>query len=187
MYLNIQCLISQSSKAKVVFLDEFCSQNDIKVIALTETWLRPAVFDSEIQIPNFCLIRGDRVNPKNPLFPHGGVALYLHNSFVVSNSFIYSNGVCDCSFVSFGVASTEISLSVCYRPPVCSPADLAAALKFLNECRSTCPESPHFLFGDFNFPKIMWHSSEMGAVAETLENNDSIETLMNFSLTSFLT
>ena len=69
MLQNIQCLVSQKQKTKTDFLAECAQEESVDIIALTETWLRDAIDDKEINIPGYNILRCDRVCEINPNFP----------------------------------------------------------------------------------------------------------------------
>ena len=57
-------------------------------IFLTETWLSSDTSDAELSIPNFTIIRSDRVGRAR-----GGVAMYLRNELYPKKMYELSNGV----------------------------------------------------------------------------------------------
>ena len=76
MLQNIQCLVSQKQKTKTDFAE--CAQEEsVDIFALTETWLRDAIDNKEINIPGYNIFSCDRACEIIPNFPHGGCIL-LH-------------------------------------------------------------------------------------------------------------
>ena len=68
MLQNIQCLVSQKQKTKTDFLAECAQEESVDIIALTETWLRDAIDNKEINIPGYSIFICDRVCEINPNF-----------------------------------------------------------------------------------------------------------------------
>ena len=58
LYLNVNYLLSQKRKTKIKFLQEYCIENNIAIIAITETWLTDRVSDAEIEIFGFTIFCG---------------------------------------------------------------------------------------------------------------------------------
>ena len=59
-------------------MQEFLNRNDISIAFITETWLRPAIVDSVINIPGYTVLRKDRMSDN-----HGGVCIYLRNKYSI--------------------------------------------------------------------------------------------------------
>ena len=66
----------KSLTPKIDEVQEFLNRNDISIAFITETWLRPAIVDSVIDIPGYTVLRKDRISDN-----HGGVCLYLRNDY----------------------------------------------------------------------------------------------------------
>lgn len=81
------------------------------MIGLTETWLHPGVNDAEITIHGFTLFRGDRATEKN-IFPHGGVALYVKDTFSLDDIKCHSDGKCD--FLCGTLTPLDINIIIVY-------------------------------------------------------------------------
>ena len=72
MITNVRSL----TPTKIDELQEFLNRKDISIAFITETWLRPAIVDSVIDIPGYTVLRKDRISDN-----HGGVCLYLRNDY----------------------------------------------------------------------------------------------------------
>jgi exonuclease III len=181
LYLNIQCLISQNHKNKLDYINEFCQEEDVSIIALTETWLREEVSNEEISIPGYSVHRSDRISATNPRFPHGGVALYARNDCVIKNTKTFSNGLCDALAVT--LTKPDLQISIHYRPPKTEEGKFREALKFLEEFLAPEKHMPVILLGDFNFPKdtVQWERSA-DIVVLPLINPKRDETWKSFEL-----
>ena len=62
------------------------------MVAVTETWLSPDIFDSEVthSFPGYSLLRCDRVGRQG-----GGVALYIKEDLTGDVLGSFDNGVCE--------------------------------------------------------------------------------------------
>ena len=69
VHLNIRSLLRNIDEIKL-----FLQCNEVHILALNETFLDESIFDSEVNIDNFHLLRKDRNRHG------GGVAVYIHNS-----------------------------------------------------------------------------------------------------------
>ena len=85
---------------KLNFVVNFLLHNNTHVLFLTETWLKPEIIDSMINIPNFTLIRSDRLDKKG-----GGVALYFKSSLNVT---LLEKPFCPIEFSNFDYLAIEI-------------------------------------------------------------------------------
>ena len=74
-FLNIGHSNAQSLSAHITEIQKIVRDNNINVMGISETHLKPSIASSRVSIPNFNLFRVDRVGKK-----WGGVALYVHES-----------------------------------------------------------------------------------------------------------
>ena len=158
-YLNVHSLISIKGPKKPKFLQELSTFSSISFISLTETWLRPGVEDAEVAIPGFTLIRCDRERPTNPIFPHGGVCLYLKNS-IHHTSTKMSNGEVEVLIVH--LTDLDTILVNLYRPPSSPQSSLEEAFTFICNYLACHTNSTVICMGDFNFPSnvVEWKKCE---------------------------
>ena len=82
-----------------------------------ETWLKDDILDSEIQIPDFSLIRFVR-----KVRAGGGVCVYLRHSVGFDTCLSYSNSMCE--VLVLRLHQPSLILVLLYRPPSCSAAPL---------------------------------------------------------------
>lgn len=122
------------------------------VIAFTETWLNPDIFDSEIFCSDFDVYRNDRLNNRG-----GGVLIAVHCSipsecFVLSND-IYVEFIC----VRLSFKNKFIYITCSYIPP---KSDISVYLKHANligEVESKLTTNDFIVtLGDFNIPSVNW-------------------------------
>ena len=100
VYQNIQSLISDNSRIKIDYFNEYIVDNKIALFNFTETWLTDTIKE-EAKINGYNVFRGDRNEIKQ-----GGVAIYLHNSTDGQIISSYSKNKCD--MVAIKVKSLNI-------------------------------------------------------------------------------
>ncbi len=59
---------------KIEEVQEFLNRNQISIPFVTETWLRPTITDSVVNIVGYSLMRRDRLSNS-----HGGISIYIKN------------------------------------------------------------------------------------------------------------
>ena len=126
-----------------------CDSAPPAVIALSETWLDDSVFDSEVSLPSYRLLRHDRDRRG------GGVAIYVSDSIS-----IHSVSRCSSSellSVELVTKSGLLLLAVLYRPPNLDTdfSLLDSAITTLNISNS----SNTIIVGDFNIDLLASSSS----------------------------
>lgn len=103
-YANCRSLLPKINEIRGIAMN-----NRLDIIALTETWLDSEVFDCEVDIPSFRLLRGDRSHQG------GGVALYVSESLVVKSYHSH----CSLEFLSAAISTFQgvLLVGLFYRPP----------------------------------------------------------------------
>ena len=119
IFMNIAHLYSKT-KQKVKFLSDLCNLNTL-FLCFCETYLKDDILDSEIQIPDFSLIRCDRKARVG-----GGVCVYLRHSVGFDTCLSYSNSVCE--VLVLRLRQPSLLLVLLYRPPSCSTVDFKDAI-----------------------------------------------------------
>ena len=143
------------SRNKTPFLCDLAEQNNLMWVAVTETWLKPEILDSEmlVNFPNFTLLRSDRSGRSR-----GGVCLFLRDSLTGEVMCTFSNGVCELLVVRVRQLNTVVV--VFYRPPDTTHSEFMLALSKLDECLLSLPAPTPTVtvMGDFNFPssEVTW-------------------------------
>lgn len=121
-------------------------------MAVTETWLKPGVADSELltHTPGYTLFRQDRKGRTR-----GGVCLFLRDDMTGEVVNTFSNGVCEVLIVDVLVHQVNKIVTVIYCPPDTKLAEFAPVLKIIDEVFGKLPTtSPTItVLGDFNLPR----------------------------------
>ena len=105
IYWNVRSILN-----KIDSISTKLSENNIAVLVITESWLKPDIPDAMICIEGYTHYRYDRkfINQKGYLKRGGGIIIYLKNSL------LYDHVPGDL----FNVSSTDIELcTICIRRP----------------------------------------------------------------------
>ena len=73
IYQNIRALVSENSRRKIDYFNEYVLENKIIIMNFTETWLSNNI-QEEANINGYNIFRGDR-----KYFKQGGTAIYLQD------------------------------------------------------------------------------------------------------------
>ena len=151
-------------------------------IALTETHLRGEVKNAEIHISNYTPFRTDREGRS-----HGGVILYVRNDLSLMTKQILSLSNGQVELVAVHVASRDLLLINCYRPPNCSLQNFKGAMDCMVQIIEDLPQPmPDIvLCGDFNLPNIRWPEGTVSG--GTLEEQTQARILLEITGKAFLT
>ena len=146
-------------------------------VAITETWLKSYITDSQISIEDYCVYRSDRPNRVG-----GGCLLYVNSKLLITDTHTYEDKYNN--LVMCYNEDNHCLIAAVYRPPD-SPRSRFKDL--LNSMQSKIDELSAnrrvpdlFITGDFNFPNIDWENGSS-------TYNESEELLMNFIDSNFLT
>ena len=144
-----------SSNTKLTNLIEEHINKSVPFIALSETWLKPHISNAQIKITDYQILRQDRVKRLR-----GGVLLYVHDSFPISHSSTFDDGICEA--VICHVASINAVIASIYRPPGTPITSFTNLLRFLqrNITKLANFDSDLFIMGDFNMPDLAWCQSD---------------------------
>ena len=137
MYFNCRSLIPKLDELRAI-----CQANKPDTVCIVETWLSTDIFDSELFIPNYTIVRHDRNRHG------GGVALYVNDS-VLCKTIVCGPADLELLIVSLCKANFKLCLGVFYRPPSSHPHifdSLCEALLTVD----TSHFSNFVLIGDFN-------------------------------------
>ena len=127
-------------------LDHFrilLSKKPIDVICLNETFCDSSIADSEINLPDYSIVRGDR--NRNG----GGVAMYIRNSLTFIRRNDLETDDVECIWIEMKCKQRQhVLIGSLYRPPS-SPVDFIDKLGDIIE-RVSCECKETIVIGDFN-------------------------------------
>jgi exonuclease III len=153
MILNIQGMdpsAHSTSRHKLTNLKEEHVNSCVPIISLSETWLKPHITNAQINIPNYQIVRQDRLTRTR-----GGVLLYVHNHLPTSNIETFEDGTCEAVICS--VKSINTIIASVYRPPNTPSHSFNNMLSFLQKSilrNNINSHSDLIITGDFNLPKF---------------------------------
>ncbi|XP_011408163.1 PREDICTED: uncharacterized protein LOC105315277 [Amphimedon queenslandica] len=126
-------------------LQSFIITSGIEILACTETWLSPYVFNEEFLPPGYSVFRHDRDGRG------GGVLLAIRNHIPCFE--LSSPKDLELVTVNIGLVH-QVTLCVLYRPPNASHDYNVSLSNYLN-CLAMSP-GRIVILGDFNVPDIDW-------------------------------
>lgn len=152
---NVNCRSISNKQAEICAL---LADQDIDVLCLTETWLRPDIPNSILSIPGYTIFRRDRHDTNLP-WSHlggGGVAVLVRNS-LSSKVFPCTSPSVEQLTVQIKVHERKILVTVAYRPPRQPMQDFVDELESIPNIFGSnfC-----VLAGDFNAKNSAWNSSD---------------------------
>ena len=159
--MNIQGMhpAGQNQKWKIKALSEDLESETIFVpyISITESQLDITVFDAEVNLANYNLLRSDRVDRS-----HGGVILYSYKSIIIDDSSTYSDTQCSAAMI-YSKHQSIIVITI-YRPPNADEISFTACMDKIRTFISQYEDADIIWTGDLNFKFVKWET-------ETMETN----------------
>ena len=181
IYQNIRSLISENSRMKIDYFNEYVDENKVILMNFTETWLNNGITE-EAKINGYNEFRGDRIETKQ-----GGTAIYLHNKIEGVLLIFFSKNKCE--MVAIKVAALNLINIVCYRPPHTKMTDFKYMIdEIKNIFKDLERPDPTILWtGDFNFPFVQWKECSSGGckwdfnpnINASLDEKEQFRTIMN--------
>ena len=150
IYQNIRGLITENSKAKKEYFEEFVKENNVMLINFTETWLNKTIQD-DANINEYQCLRVDRKDATR-----GGAAIYIRDELEAKIISKVNSGKCE--MIAINIEHLNTINIVIYRPPDTTFnifTSIIQELKNILECIKP-PEPNIIITGDFNFPFIKW-------------------------------
>ena len=132
------------------------------LLALTETWLTTSIFDGEIMILGYNILRSDRLHARGG----GGVALYYASDLSVEllETVSSSDGLEECLVCRVKSFSKSSIVGVFYRSPGSSGQLTLQKLEQWSK-RNAC-----LFMGDFNAPDIDWSTLSCHSSVDSFDN-----------------
>ena len=158
------------SKHKLTCLREEHIDSKVPFLAICESWLKPHISDAQVNIPNYQILRQDRIKRKR-----GGVVLYVHDSLPTSKVSTFDDD--HCGSVMCYIKSLNAIVASIYRPPGTAVNSFEKLLKFtqrnINEIiDKSKPHCDIFIMGDFNPTDMSWNQGGSALLlSQFMENN----------------
>ena len=161
-------------------ISDSCHDAPVKFVAVTETWLQDHIKDAQLHIEGFNISRCDRGDRGG-----GGVLLYSHHNYPISECKTYDDSHCSAIFVKF--SSIKMGVFVVYRPPEAPCEKFHNTLAFVQRCvREELGSSFQVcVVGDLNFPDIDWRTERVLS-GQTVQSQRSALDFLSFLTSGFL-
>jgi len=140
--LKLGCLNVRSLLNKVDQLQVFMQEHKFDILAVNETWLDESVTNSEISIPDCCVIRNDRKRTG------GGVCLYVRNGIQYRRLESISTGI-ESLWLLVKMKHENIVVGTIYRPPSSGRNYYDSILDEIQIAKDTCEKI--IILGDLNY------------------------------------
>ena len=185
LLLNVQSInpsARSSTRWKIQYIRNKVEQKSkhisVPFIALTETWLKPYIHDSQLDIEHYNISRCDRSTRVG-----GGVLLYSHESLPITSSQTFDDKICQALLCKCETA--KMIICVLYRPPDAPMASFKACLEYMADYLSGHESYETCLLGDYNFPMIDWKSGVILSGTSSATNQSAV-LLFDFMADNFL-
>ncbi|KAJ8958616.1 hypothetical protein NQ318_016338, partial [Aromia moschata] len=144
LYTNLASLVSKFQEFMLII-------NNLKptIILISETWLKPIIPDSIINIPNYTIFRKDRTLSRG-----GGVCIYRKEKIEVEVLEHLDSSPIESLWLNIKWSELELNIACVYRPPNLASEDDVALLNLLIDASSSLKNL--IIFGDFNYPELNW-------------------------------
>jgi len=166
LHLNVNSLLNKIDEVR-----QIVNASNVSIFGLTETKLDSSVYDSEISIDGYTLIRKDRNRHG------GGVACYVKNSICFNIKNIFSNEI-ENVFIDILLPKTKpFTVGVFYRPP--------NSVDFLKDVEEDflklLPETNDlFILGDFNI-NVLYNNKTIFECNKNITGNKNNTTISSIS------
>ena len=156
LFGNVRSLANKMDElnASTRYLHEF---RESCLMCFSETWLNDQIPDSNIELPNFDIVRGDRT-PESGKSKGGGLCLYINRRWC--NNWSVKKKVCtpDYEILTVGLRPfylprefNQIFITVTYIQPKADVQVASDAISLIiQELETVSPDSAKFILGDFN-------------------------------------
>ena len=143
-------MITENSKAKKEYFEEYVKENDVILINFTETWMNETIKE-DANINEFQCFRVDRKDVSR-----GGAAIYIRDQ--LEAKIISKINAGKCEMLAINIEHLNTINIVIYRPPDTTLNTFSSIIKELQSIlESIKPPDPNIIItGDFNFPFIKW-------------------------------
>lgn len=182
--LNIQginpSIPNQRIKIKQLEEDVNTSKTRILFFALTETHLNSSIFNAEIQIKNYNIIRTDREERKQ-----GGTAIYLHNSLSIDEEKHFSDTHTEATMIH--MKKSNVTIVVIYRAPNTPPNSYRNCLETVGAFIKKYESSDVIMMGDYNFRFLDWQTESINKTGIPTDEQEQATLTIQFTHQHLLT
>ncbi|KAK6967414.1 hypothetical protein BgiMline_027229 [Biomphalaria glabrata] len=176
-YLKTLIINFQSIRNKTADLEILLECEKPDIIAGTETWLHPEIYNAEIFNSNYEIFRKDRADN------HGGVLLAIKNTLIAEEITLPNSKNIESTFCKINTTSTSLIIGSIYRPPNSSLEYMQELCNQITALKETNKNAVFWIMGDFNLPDINWKTLTIDKHQNLKDINELfIETLHNLSL-----
>ena len=168
---NIMGLYPRTQQYKKAMLYEFCKENNVAILSLTESHLRPEIYDAEIALPGYQVFRTDRSGGRRK----GGVIVYIRYDLDPNVEVLSGGSNSEVEWLILYLKTVKTILITLYRPPTCSSQSFIEVLEEMNKVLAEfrAPVPTVVVNGDFNFPMINWRSGAVCGSAPAASKEQS--------------
>ena len=143
VYFNARSIVNKRAEIELLVHEE-----NPDVIGITETWLRPDIEDSEINLDSYALFRKDRTNARG-----GGVLIYIRETLkALIREDLTQDKFEESIWIELRSMLDKTIIGVCYRAPTSNATNDDSLFKLI----SKCSKESVLVMGDFNFGDIKW-------------------------------
>jgi hypothetical protein len=160
-HINIQSVYLISEKGherrKINEIEmDLVNNMEIDIICLSETWLKPIIKDSDIDINGYSIKRKDRLVTRA-----GGVGMYINDSIYNRRALEYELPNLELMWVELNIGNKSVYLAVGYRPPRQNLEEVEIFMaRFQESLDMVLRRNPESILvvGDFNDVCTEWNS-----------------------------
>ena len=138
---------------KLAELRQLAFDRQPHIIAITESWLKPEIGDSELNIDGYSTYRSDSLRGST-----GGATIYVYESLPVPLTLDFPQlRMVDTLWIKLSLRNKDsLLIGLVYRSPSSTAADDERFLPCFRKMIDASQWSHLLLLGDFNLPKIDW-------------------------------
>ena len=176
---NLKTLTINFQSIKNKTADLFLINNEEPdIIAGSETWLNPDIYNTEIFNNTYEVFRKDRSDS------HGGVLLAIKSNLIVEEIKTEPNNKIESVYCKISVPnSTPLIIGSIYRPPNSKIEYMTDLSNQLTSIKTKYKNAVIWIMGDFNLPDINWNSCTIEKHQNLKEINELfINTIQNLDL-----
>lgn len=168
-YANLRSILGTK---KLRNFNSIFNAEDYDIIAGTETWLKPHVYDGELLSDKYILYKHDRPGRKTG----GGVLLAISSH--LRSRLRPAPVVRGCEHLWLDIDlkdGAKLLVGIVYIPPNPTAATINEISSAIAVVRGKAkPKDSLLLFGDFNLPNIKWHTEPRIGVVPTIASPSTV-------------